>query len=177
MRSECKRMIGIEIVAESCFKVPYLRIPKKHTFINGEKYKLSAKIKNMATTNFPGGNFHIVIQWSNGLIVSWNFQVNALAPNESDEPEYGLTDVLGGPALFLARGTDVNGQAANFCDLQGNSLAPQQSGYTHVYSIIPKNAEELYQLWTLIIGVVSLLPFLVKDIIIPLVQWLISVLN
>lgn len=170
-------MIGIEIVAESCFKVPYLRIHKKDTFINGEKYKLSAKIKNMGTGNFPGGKFQVIIQWSNGLSVFWNFQVKSLSPNEGEEPEYGITDVLGGPALFLAKGTDANGQLVSFCDKWRNKLICQPSGYTHVYSIIPKNAEELYQLWALIVGVISLFPIVVKEVIIPAVQWLIAVFN
>jgi len=170
-------MIGIEIVAESCFKVPYLRIPQKSTFINGEKYKLSAKIKNMGTKNFPGGNFQVIIQWSIGLSVFWNFQVKPLSPNEVIEPEYGITDVLGGPALFLAKGNDVNGKVVSFCDRWGNRLYSQPSGYTHVYSIIPKNAEALYELWALIIAVISLFPIVIKDVIIPFVQWLILGLN
>jgi len=170
-------MIGIEIVAESCFKVPYLRIPMKDTFINGEKYKLRAKIRNMGTKNFPGGRFQVLIRWSSGLAVVWNFQVKALSPSQNEEPEYGITDVLGGPALFLAKGTDVNGQLVNFCDKWGNKLIGQPSRYTHVYSIIPKNAEALYQLWALIIAAISLFPILVKDVIIPFAQWLIVVFN
>lgn len=171
-------MIGIEIITQSCFKVPYLNIPKKHTFVAGKKYKLSAQIKNMSTSRFPGGSFKLIIQWPNGLAVFWNFKVDPLAPNEICKPKYGITDVLDdGPALFLMKADDANGKPINFCDMWGNRLAPQQSRFTHVHTIIPKRAEELYQLWALIVAVISVFPIFIKEVIIPLLQWLITVLN
>lgn len=171
-------MIGITIITKSCFKVPYLHIAKKQTFITGEKYELSAKIENMGTTTFPGGDFQVIIQWPNGLAVFWNFKIGALAPKDFSEPKYGITDVLDdGPALFLMKGKDINGKMMALHDKWGNRLAPQTSGFTHVHTIIPKNAEELYQLWALIFAAISLVPILIKDVIIPFSQWLISVIN
>lgn len=169
-------MIGITIITESCFKVPYLNIHKKQTFITGENYELSAKIKNTSTIKFPGGDFQVRIQWSNGLIVFWTFKVGALAPDEVSEQKYGITAVLDdGPALFLMQGIDANDKMIPLCDKWGNRLVPQNSGFTHVHTIIPKRAEELYQLWAVMLAVVSLVPILIKDVIIPFLQWLISV--
>jgi len=169
--------IAIEIIAKSCFKIPYLKIPKERIFITGEKYNLSAKIKNRGANTFPGGNFQIIIQWPNGLVVGWPFRVKALAPGGIVELQYGVTAILDdGPALFLAKATDINGQNVDFCDIQGEKLHAQSSGLTHVYTIIPKNAEELYQLWALVIAIISLFPIFVKDVLIPFLQWLISIL-
>lgn len=97
--------------------------------------------------------------------------------------DYGRTHVLDdSPALFYVQGMDVNGQAISFCDMSGNQLKPQPppfdlAGFTHIYTIIPKNAEELYQLWALVVALISVVPIFIKDIVIPLIQWLVSVIN
>lgn len=74
-------------------------------------------------------------------------------------------------------GTDANGETINFCDIWGNRLTMWRSGLIHVHTIIPKRAEELYQLWALIVAVISLSPLSIKDVIIPFLQWLLAVLN
>ena len=73
-------MIGIEVITESLFEVPYLRIRKKNTFITGQKYELSMRIRNMGANNFPGGNLQMRILWPNGLNVFWNINAKPLVP-------------------------------------------------------------------------------------------------
>jgi len=158
--------IAMEILADSCFKVPILKISKKNTFVTGEKYDLRIKIKNLDAAQFPGGVFDVRIIWANQMKVSWSFTINALKPNEEKIVEYGLTDVLSdGAALFMAHAKDVNGQVIDFYDFAGNVLIPQKSRYTHIYSIIPKNAEALYQLWALLFAVISFIALIVVDVI------------
>lgn len=153
----------------SLFEVPLLKIPLKHTFVTGEKYTLSAKIKNMGTSKFPGGSIDMKIIWPNRLVVSWKIYVKALAPNEMIKEKYGVTDVLDdGPALLLVRGHDTKGKKISFCNFSGKRLIPQPNDFTHVHTIIPKSAERLYTLWALIIAAASLLLLLVKDVVVPL---------
>jgi len=176
-------MINIEIRAESSFKVPVLSISKKRTFVTVGEYTLSARIKNCSTENFLGGNFLVIIKWPNGLVVNWPFKIGNLASSGMTLQDYGRTHVLDdSPALFYVQGMDVNGQAISFCDMSGNQLKPQPppfdfAGFTHIYTIIPKNAEELYQLWALVVALISVVPIFIKDIVIPLIQWLVSVIN
>jgi hypothetical protein len=158
--------IAVEILADSCFKVPILKISKKNTFVTGEKYDLRIKIRNLDIVQFPGGVFDVRIIWANQMEVSWLFTVNALKPGEEKIVKYGLTDVLSdGAALFMAYAKDTNGQVIDFYDFAGNVLFPQKSGYTHIYSIIPKNAEALYQLWALLFAVISFIASIVVDVI------------
>jgi hypothetical protein len=62
-------MIGIEIRAESRFRIPLLKIPRKKTFVTGGEYTLSVRIKNFSTENFRGGNFLVLVRWPNKLTV------------------------------------------------------------------------------------------------------------
>ena len=171
-------MIRMEIITESLFKIPYLGIRKKKIYVTGEKYSLRAKIENRSQNLFQGGTFQINIHWPNGLVVRWPFTIGQLAPGGIHIENYGNTDVLDeSPALFLVNGIDNNGQAILFCDGGGNQLTPQPTGFVHLHTIIPKNAEALYQLWALVIAVISLFPILIKDVILPLGEWLLSQLD
>jgi len=175
-------VIGIEIKAESSFKMPILRIPRRKTFVTGGEYKLSARIKNFDPEDFHGGTFLVLVRWPNKLTVRWEFEIETLTPNEVISVDYGVTHVLDdSPALFLVKGTDVNEQAISFCDMNANRLKPQprefDAGFVHIYTIIPKNAEELYQLWAVIVAIISVVPIFIKDVILPLIQWLIQIIN
>lgn len=134
--------------------------------MTGEKYDLRMKIKNLDVARFPGGVFDVRIIWANQMEVTWLLTINTLAPDEEKIVKYGLTDVLSdGAALFMAHAKDVNGQVIDFYDFVGNVLIPQKSGYTHIYSIIPKNAEALYQLWALLFAVISFFALITVDVI------------
>ncbi|MEM2099614.1 MAG: hypothetical protein QXZ70_07300 [Candidatus Bathyarchaeia archaeon] len=94
------------------------------------------------------------------------FTVNALKPGEEKIVKYGFTDVLSdGAALFMVQAKDTSGQVIDFYDFAGNALFPQRSGYTHVFSIIPKNAEALYQLWVLSFAVISFTASIAVEVI------------
>jgi len=175
-------MIAVQIKAESFFKIPLLGVPRKKIFVTGGEYTLSARIKNFSTEDFHGGNFLVLVRWPNKLTVKWQFGIGTLTPNEVTSVDYGTTHVLDdSPALFLVKGTDVDGQAISFCDMSANRLEPQphefDAGFVHIYTIIPKNAEELYQLWALIVAIISVVPIFIKDVIVPLIQWLIQAIN
>lgn len=76
------------------------------------------------------------------------FTVNAPKPEEEKIVKYGLTDVLSdGTALFMAQAKDTSGQMIDFYDFAGNAFFRREADITNVFSIIPKNAEALYQLW------------------------------
>lgn len=162
--------ICMEILARSHFRLPILKCIMEYLFVTGEKYDLKAKIKNIGTATFPGGNFSLDILWSNGLLVYWRFKIGQLQPGKSVEANYGSTDVLAdGPALFYAKAVDLNGQPINFYDVKGNPIHIQPvgnyKGWTHIYSIIPKNAEALYGLWALEVAAISLVILIIFQII------------
>jgi len=169
--AKCKMYkIYMEILARSHFRLPILKSRKEHLFVTGEKYDLKARIKNIGTTTFPGGNFSLDILWSNGLLVFWRFPVRRLQPGESVKVNYGITDVLAdGPALFYAKAIDFNGQSIDFYDMKGNPIRTQPvgnyQGWIHIYSIIPKNAEALYELWALEVAAISLVILIIFQII------------
>ena len=170
-------MIGIKIIKESLFEVPLLKIQLKRTYVTGEMFNLKVKIVNLDKNPFLGGIFWIVIPWSaSRLQVEWKFPISALAPNEVTIINYGNTHVLGPfPTLIYVKGKDRRGKIVKFCDMSGNRLdAQQKSKLTHIDTIFPKSAEELYQLWALIIAIVALSPLFVKEVIMPLLQWLMS---
>lgn len=172
-------LIHIEIKTESLFEIPYLKISMKNNYITGGKYRLSAQIKNMGTDSFSGGQFHVIVRWPL-LSVFWNFQVGTLEPGETGVEEFGVSDVLDDrAALFLVSGEYDNKTPIPFCDKDRNQLEawPKESefpGYVHVHTIIPKNAEELYQLWAFLIAAISLVSIFVKDIVISFLQLLTS---
>jgi len=162
--------ICMEILASSRFRLPILKCRRERLFVTGERYDLKVRIKNIGTAIFPGGNFSLNIFWSNGLLVYWRFKVGQLQPGKSIEVNYGSTDVLAdGPALFYAEAVDLNGQPIDFYDTKGN-LVPTQpvgnyKGWTHIYTIIPKNAEAIYSLWALEVAAVSLVILVIFQII------------
>jgi len=162
--------IHIEILAESHFKLPVLKRRKERLFVTGEKYDLKAKIKNIGTSIFPGGNFSLDILWFNGPLICWRFKVGQLQPGESINVDYGSTDVLtDGPALFYIKAVDASGRTIIFHYSEGNPIPAQPmgnyKGWTHIYSIIPKNAEALYGLWALEVATISLLILVIFQII------------
>lgn len=59
--------IAIEILTDSCFKVPILKFSKMNTFVTGEKYDLRIKLKNFDVAQFPGDVFDVRIVWANQL--------------------------------------------------------------------------------------------------------------
>jgi hypothetical protein len=160
----------MEILAGSHFKLPILKSRKESLFVTGDKYDLKAKIRNIGTNDFPGGEFLVHILWSNGPTVYWGFQVRPLEPNDDEQVNYGPTDVLSdGSALFYVRGADVNGEKIGFHNSEGNLRRTNPwgdyQGWTHLYTIIPKNPDSLYQLWALEMAVVALVILIVFQIL------------
>lgn len=157
--------IFMGVLAKSHFKLPVVKCQKERLFVTGEKYDLKAKIKNIGTSPFPGGDLSLNILWSNGPRVLWEFPIQRLKPGDNVEVSYGTTDVLSdGPALFYANGTDSNKKSINFYNVRGNSLHTQPAG-THLYTIIPKNSEALYGLWALEVAVVALVILIIFQIV------------
>ena len=175
-------MIGIELGAESLFRIPYLTIPIRRTFVTGEKFRVSATIKNLSEQQFLGGVLKVIIKWPNGLLVTWGMTIGNLNADETAKEDF-TTDVLDdGPALFLAEATDNKGVSLDLYHMNKSvhssqlwRLGTKSQKLFHIYTIIPKNAEELYQLWALIVAAISLSPIVVKELVLPLVQWLMSI--
>lgn len=175
--------IRCKIVTESLFRIPYFGCSYKK-FITGEKYKLSAQITNSGDTYFPDGTFNIRVKWPY-LTVFWSFEIRNLGPNETQTEtfgENGITDVLDNrAALFLVKGEDPNGNLIPIYDTEGSRKQvwdddSEFPGFSHVHTIIPKDAEELYQLWGMLAAVAAIVAIAIKDVLVPFIQWLQSII-
>ena len=75
--------------------------------------------------------------------------------------------------------TNLN-QPIPFCAIDGTPIQPQPkqacalSGWYSIHTIIQKNAEELYQLRGVLVAIAALIPFVVKDVLIPIFRWILA---
>jgi hypothetical protein len=176
-------MLGAEIITSSRFRIPYLGVLMPKTYVVGRKFVVTAHFVNHDTAAFLGGNVDVVWRWQNGLAVTWTIRLPSLAPNEHYNISFGETDVLDdSPALFYVDGipTANLNQHIQFCHVNGTSIQPQPpqagalAGWYHIHTIIPKRAEELYQLWAILVAIAALIPIATENIVIPILKWLIG---
>ena len=174
------QLIGIKVLSKSMYKIPFIGIEQKKTYVHGEPFKLTAIIKNHEKSPFPGGILKFGLEWETKLKVDLPVTLPILKPQETYQTTIIQTDVLGrDPTLIHIRGEDIHQNKIMFSDLDKNPLYVTPSdfnraGWVHIHTIYPKTREELYQLYGIILTGITLAVLVFKDLIIPFITNLIK---
>lgn len=149
----------------------------REDYVVGQKYRIYYELENIGRTPFPGGTLQVYIHWPNGQIVGQRFSIDPLAPGASCRTKIRDTDALarGFALIYVSPIIAQDGVSVEMCSSPGKRLqqiSPALNLY-HIHSIYAKPTEEITGYWAMWISAVSLLLF----VIINLIQFLLGLLN
>lgn len=149
----------------------------REDYIVGQKYQVWYEVENIGKTSFPGGELGVTINWPNGQVVGQRFAIKPLATGELHRTKTLITDALArGFALFFARSVVAKDRKkVEMYSSPGKPLKEPfpKAGIFHIHSIYAKPTEEITEYWAMWISAISLLLFVVIELI-QFIMWLVE---
>jgi hypothetical protein len=126
-----RHKLGVKVEAKSLAVWKWWRFKRKvKSFIEGERYVIQFKFKNLGAQRFHGGHASMYMSWPAGINVRWPLKIPPLEPNEVEYATYQGSSVIlseavcSGLGLILCSSIASDGkQDIDLMDLDGTFQA------------------------------------------------------